>query len=203
MWLNDLSLRIPEGREVPGGYVEMKHNTQYTLVLHNHRNVRCDAKVEIDGKHQGDFRINANSTINLERPAHDTGRFTFYKLGSNEANQSKLNKVSRGKLGLVQVTFVPENVSTDCPDISTCDTTGTTRTVYKSYNFNFCHNVESTGGTGLSDNSSQFFKTVYQLHYDYSQRTIIHLRLVAVEESSCNYGPRPLSQYSSPIPPSM
>lgn len=107
MFLNGFSVRIPEGREEPGGYVDMQHNQSYTLVLRNTRNERCDARVEIEGRHVGTWRIEANSNIRLERPEHDTGKFTFYKVGTPEAGSAQLER-NDPNLGLVRVVFTPE-----------------------------------------------------------------------------------------------
>jgi len=107
MYLNDFSVRVPGGTET-NGYVELPHGRQYSLVLRNaRRDVRCDAEVEIDGQHVGTWRIEANSHIRLERPAHDDGRFTFYAAGTKEAQQVNLNEGS-SDLGLIKVTFTPE-----------------------------------------------------------------------------------------------
>jgi len=78
MYLNDFSMRVPEGKELPGGYVELEHNTQYTLNLRNNRGTRSKAEVYIDGRHVGSFRLKAHARLKLERPAHDDGLFTFY-----------------------------------------------------------------------------------------------------------------------------
>lgn len=214
MYANDFSVRIPEGNETPGGYVEMQHGTQYTLVLRNNRNARCDAKVEVDGKMLGTFRIGAHSNIRLERPAHDKGCLTFYKLGTKEARQAEIDERDPD-LGLVKVTFTPEvraswtmYVSdpeplkppytywkTDCDSVSSDGgtyqqtlTNAITQEVSRSY---------SPGGTGLSGRSDQMFNQVGCLNYDYTQQTVIHLRLVAKESDE----PRPLTSYSTPVPP--
>jgi len=110
MFLNLFSVRVIGGKEQSGGYVEVAHGKQYSLSLRNSRNVRCDARVEIDGQDVGTWRIDSHSTIKLERPAHDTGRFTFYELGTSEAEQAGLAE-GDPNLGLVKVTFTPERVA--------------------------------------------------------------------------------------------
>lgn len=220
MWLNQFSVRIPEGHEDSGGYVELPHNTPYTLVLRNNRNVRCDARVEVDGKHVGTWRIPSLSNISLERPVHDTGRFTFYKLDTPEAQQAQLNG-GDPNLGLVKVTFTPDVfVSRQMPQ-----TTYTGSRVPKSprptipsppiewqYKDNWntartvadgslaCYNVasRSAGGTGLSGQSGQHFHNAEHINYDYSQQTVIHLRLVCKDG-----GARPLTSFSTPVPPTV
>lgn len=207
MLLNYFSVRIPEGREIPGGYVEMEHGAQYALVLRNNGSARCDARVEIDGKHVGTWRIDTCRSVALERPAHDTGRFTFYRLGSPEAVKVGLTD-GDPNLGLVKVTFTPERIvrpvytttyytldntkpaletellTSAGPSVNTLSGTISYRT------------VSQAGGTGLSGRSAQEFHTVTALDYDYGQQTVIHLRLVARSDE-----PRPLTSFSTPVPP--
>ncbi len=215
MWLNQFSVRIPEGHEDSGGYVELPHNTPYTLVLRNNRNVRCDARVEVDGKHVGTGRIHANSIVRLERPVHDTGRFTFYKLDSPEAQQAQLNG-GDPNLGLVKVTFTPD-VFRSIPVVQTTYTgswipksprpTIPSPPIEWQYRVSTmadgsvtCYNASSrsAGGSGLSGQSGQHFHDAAHINYDYSQQTVIHLRLVCK-----NGGARPLTSFSTPIPPTV
>lgn len=213
MYLNLFSVRIPEGNEVPGGYVEMTHGSTYTLVLRNSRVTRCDAQVYIDGKHVGTWRIPAQASIRLERPAHDTGHFTFYSIDSDEFEQAALNMVDRSQLGLVKVIFTPEVYPTtrvkDLTDIYTTNviwdytdsntTTSGTYTTYASGGGGTSSRAYSAGGTGLSGTSSQSFLPADNIRLDLSQQTVIHLRLVEKRDDA----PRPLTQFSTPVPPPM
>jgi len=109
MYLNGFSVRVPEGNEKEAsGYVEIDHNTQYTLQLRNQRNSRCDAEVNIDGKHVGTFRLGAYGSLRLERSADDNRRFTAYLRDSEEGHEVELDSVSKSDLGLIQVVFKPE-----------------------------------------------------------------------------------------------
>lgn len=201
MYLNEFSVRIPEGNEASEGYVAMRHGTQYTIVLRNDRNVRCDAKVEIDGQDMGTYRLNAVSNIRLERAAHDNGRFTFYKAGSTDGNAIGLD-TSNPNLGLIKVTFTPEMPK---PKISSNDVWrgGVAKGLYDgpavTFNASGSRGL-SAGGTGLSGYSGQGFTNADIILPDYSQQTIIHLRLGAVEDVNT---PRPLTPYSkaNPVPP--
>jgi len=107
MYLNQFSVRIPEGRETNSGYVEIEHGKQYTLVLRNDRGVACDAAVTVDGKPIGTFRIGAFQNIRLERMPDDSGRFTFYKISTKEFQDSDLGSVALDDLGLIRVIFTP------------------------------------------------------------------------------------------------
>ena len=107
MRLNQFSVRIIGGRETSGGYVEMQHSQKYSLSLRNDRDRRCDARVEIDGKHVGTWRVDAHRNIVLERPADDDGCFTFYRAGSKKGAKAGIVEGDPNN-GLVVVRFTPE-----------------------------------------------------------------------------------------------
>jgi len=109
MYLNDFSVKI-NGKNERSGYVEMNHGETYTIVLRNNSDVRCDANVEIDGKDVGSFRVDSRQNLYLERSANEAKLFTFYKLGSSEAEKVGLGKVEKCEMGLIKVTFKPEKV---------------------------------------------------------------------------------------------
>jgi hypothetical protein len=191
MYLNQFSVRIPEGSEVSDGYVSMKHGTQYSLVLKNDRDVRCDAKVEIDGKDMGTYRIQAGDSARLERSSYDNGRFTFYRAESREGQSIGLDK-GNPNLGLVKVTFTPEMASYRDGGVAK-------GAMFNSpiQDFSGSRGM-SAGGTGLSGWSNQEFTSAQNLQLDYEQQTIIHLRLGASNDLST---PRPLVSKSNPVPP--
>jgi len=204
MYINSFSVRIPEGKETHSGYVEMQHGKTYTLVLRNARDVRCDARVEVDGKDVGTWRIPAHSSISLERPANDDGKFTFYRLDSQEAKQVGLKDDMYA--GLVQVTFTPEKhfISTPIYAKGMCD--GSQKRIRGNYYLGDDNSIlegsaaisssYKAGGTGLSGRSNQVFVDAETIVYDYSQRTTISLRLV-INEST----PRPLRPLGNEVPP--
>jgi hypothetical protein len=192
MYLNGFSVIISQGLEIGNGYIEIKHGTQYTISLYNSNSVRADAEIYVDGKHIGTFRVNAYSNISLERPLNDNGKFTFYRSGSIEFNNSELYNVSRSKLGLIQVTFKPEKAKI------TLRSKGISGQSVDSHSLN-CYSSNtnwSSGGTGLSGYSSQEFVNVSELDYD-KTTTTINLRLIERNRKSV----RPLkSNISTPIP---
>ena len=106
MYWNSYSVVVPEGKE-HGGYVELSHGQVYTVRLKNDRDVRCDVQLEIDGQDIGTWRLNSHEGLTLERPAHDDGRFTFYKVGSPESQKAGLDS-GNPNLGLVKAMFTPE-----------------------------------------------------------------------------------------------
>lgn len=218
MRLNNFSVRIPQGSEDGSAYVEMKHGKQYTLILGNKDYQQCKAYVEIDGKHVGTWLIDANTTVTLERPAHDTGKFTFYKIGTDGARKAGLQDGDPNN-GLVKVTFTP--VITVPGPVITTTTEGTGGPVWWKYRPDIVsggfvnatppgpeildHKLSnygastSQGGTGLSGDSNQTFQeNTDTIIADYTKQTVIHLRLVAREDVN---EPRPLTSYSNPVPP--
>lgn len=218
MRLNEFSVQVLPGRELSSGYVAMQHNAQYSLSLHNYRAEACDAEVSVDGKSIGAFRIYAGGKIVLERPEGDTGRFTFYKLGTPEAGLAQLSDDEN--LGRISVTFKPAKkfvgvLNAVATEPWTSPWTGGWSTTdgvnYRSSNSGAAYGATysasadvamasaggmAAGGTGLSGESSQKFYTVSPLDYDESQITTINLRLVADKNT-----PRPLTQSSNPVPP--
>ena len=180
MRLGNFSVEIPRGNYLDSGYVAMKHNTKYTIRLCNFGDLRCDAEVEIDGKPVGAWRVPSNGRIVIERPVHDTGCFTFYKIGTGEAKKAEL--VCSEKLGLITVLFKPEKkvkVNRSSPQI-----------------LRMCRQRMKAGGTGLTGKSEQEFHTVQPLDYDETKFVQINLRLVCETDE-----PRPLTPVSTPIPP--
>ena len=125
MYLNDFSVRI-EGKSESSGYIEMNHGEHYSLVLKNNGKNPCDATVEIDGKDVGAFRIESKQNIHLERPSNEKKLFTFYQLGTEEAEESGLNKVEKSDMGLIKVIFRPgEYKNQPLKTVEWCSVVGT------------------------------------------------------------------------------
>jgi hypothetical protein len=167
---------IPEGRDIGDGYVGIPHNTQYSLLLRNHRRIRCDAEIVIDGIQVGTWRIAENGEIRIERPVHDTGHFTFFEVGSREAQSAGISP-NPGN-GLISATFKPERemlvlMSSACPD-----------------------DDRRTGATGLTGESFQRFADAPRISHDTARIFTIHIRLVSKIPQI-----RPLAPRSTPIPP--
>jgi hypothetical protein len=225
MYLNNYSVRVKDRKE-DGQYVTLNHKEQYTLVLGNKSHARCDAEVKVDGVLVGAWRLAAGETLMLERPANDTGKFTFYRSGTSEAVKVGEHSVGSADKGLVYVTFIPEKLSNsftfnpgepawvvtdNVPVMDTfqyrndsvtntpaCYTAHGTTTTTGDVNFTNISSskTRSAGVTGLSGASNQKFVDVSNMDLDYSKQTVIALRLVAASDD-----PRPLVAYSTPIPP--
>jgi hypothetical protein len=174
MKLEPYEVKVPEGRESEG-YVYLRHNTQYTLLLKNLAHTRCDAEVRIDGREVGAWRVPALKTVIIERPVHDTGRFTFYEVGSREADKAGISESDQ--LGLLTVVFRPETLSLRAPPQPS--TSG-----------------GLAGGTGLSGQSDQKFRDADWIEHDDANAVTIHLRLVGDPDE-----PRPMFQRETAVPP--
>jgi hypothetical protein len=161
------SVFIPQGNHLLTGHVEMRHQAQYTINLTNDAQEQCDAQVVIDGKHVGTWRIPPCSKVEIERPADDDGRFTFYRLHSSDGRRSGLRNDE--DLGLITVTFMPEVTQ----KLYSCDEEPIKIMFSK-----------RAGGTGLSGVSSQRFSTAEYIEHDHAKKEIIHLRLIANDEVS-------------------
>jgi hypothetical protein len=206
-------VRVTNGHELDNGYVEIAHGTQYQIVMRNDRATACDARVTIDGKEIGSFRIWPNSSITLERkPGSDAGRFTFFREGTEEAKQSQVETGSPNN-GLISVVFTPERARpiqtvtwgepywypwwTVNPYEPKVMFNSWVEPRVMSFSADVGGRGSRAGGTGLTGHSNQNFSSVGALDYDYSGQTQINLRLICSEQSQI----RPLSGQSNPIPP--
>jgi hypothetical protein len=226
MYLNQFSVRVIGGIEKNNGYVEMRHNLQYSISLRNDRYTNCDAVVTIDGKEVGTWRIPSRSQITIDRPANDSGIFTFFEVGSKKGRKAGLVE-GDPKNGLISVRFIPErqyaNISwvTTYPDLEPRPLTGnqyydtnwntgtfgdTTGTFAEPCSVITCSNSVSdrgssstsysAGGTGLSGQSDQIFGSAPVISRNYAESVTVNLRLVSSKSKV-----RQLRPISSPIPP--
>jgi hypothetical protein len=216
MQLNGKEVRIVPSKSSRGfytedeqGYVYLQHKDIYEVAFANNSREKCDVVIEIDGKIIGEWRLNAYCKGQIEHGADDTGKFTFYEIGSVEARQTELTSVSNEKLGLVTVTFIPELAS--LPGIPVLDSySGAKGGVEKGGDFHYesfsgprgsgqsvdlAMTTRGAGGTGLSGRSSQVFGRAERIDRDYDRQTVINLRLVAKP----NDEPRPLRAVNSTV----
>lgn len=163
----NFGLKIVGGEELDNGLVLLGHSQKYKIRLVNYDpNLRCNAKVEIDGKVVGNFRIEANNSITIERPHNDTGQFTFYRHGTPEAK--KANLLNNQLDGFIVVSFVPEELEVRKIDVS------------------YCLKSSRTGGTGLSGQSTDKYKLAEKIEVNNKKTVAIKTRLL------CHDEPRPL-----------
>jgi hypothetical protein len=146
--LGNFALEVPQGRFLDGGYVELQHATVYTLRLHNAGTRRADASVSVDGTRIGTFRIPPQGVIEMEHPVHDTGRFTFYQLGSAESAAAEIKRNTEA--GLITVVFTPERPRATLASQSLLEASLGVSEMIDSH---------GAGGTGLSGQSFQEYQS--------------------------------------------
>jgi hypothetical protein len=194
MKLAPYEVKVPEGRESEG-YVYLRHNTQYTIVLSNQAPTPCDAKVQIDGREVGLWRVPALKSMVVERPVHETGRLTFYEVGSREAQKAGISESDQ--LGLLTVIFTPEKHEPRGGGqmMSAPADQWAGETLYMAPPASSKKRGHA-GGTGLSGKSDQEFRDADPIEYDESKAVTIHLRLVGEPDE-----PRPMFQRETAVPP--
>lgn len=161
----DYGLKVLTCDELDNGLVLVKHLQQYKLRLSNFNpKLNCDASVEIDGKFVGRFRIKPYSSITIERPSNDTGKFTFYRHGTREAKMAGL--VGEPIEGNITVTFYQE--FREAP-----------MRLYRVKD-------DVSGGTGLSGVSDDRYEEAEKIPIRPDSEVVIKTRLI------CHDEPRPL-----------
>jgi hypothetical protein len=215
MFLNGYSVRIPEGKETQGGYIEIKDKQQFRIVLRNGNPRDCDVRVEVNGKLAGTWRVEAGRRIVLKRPGNDDGYFTAYVASTLGARQAGID-YNDPDLGLVRVTFTPEiekAVETFSGTVRGLEGTSAER----SASFGMLEGASAECGApfemsvptpkaptsakpvgvGLSGHSAQTFVQAKPINLDLTRAVTINLRLVSKSDD-----PRPLVDASSnPVPP--
>jgi len=225
MFSHGYSVRIVGGREVSNGsgYVKIGDQDRYSISLRNTHDTRCDAQVTIDGECVGTWRIPANSSIHIERPADTAQLFMFLKRESSLGIKGELDRISKEKLGLISVTFTPEYLT---PMVTVqkvyresssrlCDDVRWEYYADTSPSFNNCEKAVTTqevtstspldnvsaGGTVLTGCSHQTFTYADDILLDHDSAVVINLRLV-VDNDERGVQVTPLrKRHSTPIPP--
>lgn len=171
----DFGLKVLACDELDNGLVLVKHMQQYKLRLSNfNATLSCDASVEIDGRFVGRFRIKPYSSILIERPTNDTGKFTFYRHGTSEAKIAGL--VGREIEGIISVTYHQEK-----PQETHIDVFNIPAFLRKQSS-----GLEISGGTGLSGISSDRYEQADKININPHSEVTIQTRLI------CHDEPRPL-----------
>lgn len=88
-------------------YVSLENGTIYKIRLVNNRNTLCDVSVDVNGQFIGAWRINSNSSIEIERPANVNKKFTFFAENSRQALNAGTIQGSIDN-GLIKATFKPK-----------------------------------------------------------------------------------------------
>lgn len=204
MQLDNFEVTIPEGRGIQGGYVELAHEQQYSIIITNRLGRKCDAELKVDGKHIETFQLHPYGSTSVLGPPDDPlkGRFTVYLPNTSEGHAAGVDQVNNLMRGLIEVTFRPEkvvvyNYSSSYPVASLGG--DTMRSAYDAPQAKGGPSSAShqSAGTGLSGQHNQKWQTVTAVDFDPNDVRTITLRIVVPKSS----GPRPLMSHSTPVPP--
>lgn len=158
------------------GSFKLSHGTEYKVMLtNNHSSCQANAKVYIDGKRMGHFRLKTNSHIMIERPDDDqkARKLTFFSINSEEGRAGGL--VRSSELGKIKVEIQKERDpqvfdswgwSVDCVDRLYAQT--------DTYD-------GDVGGTALGRASKQKFYTASQIEVE-PEVNILEARMVLIDE---------------------
>jgi hypothetical protein len=150
------------------GIIALPHATEYTIGVYNHDDDRdADARVQVDGKFVGLFRVKRRTETRVERSSREARRLTFYDASSGDAAAGRLGWVSRSDLGLVQITMFYAKLAAGAA-VHDVETDGGS-----------CRSSDQrAGGTALGAPSAQRFVAAEPLEYDPALRTTLYARLV-------------------------
>ena len=208
MFLNGFSVRIVGGPERSHGYVALRHGQTYKLALANKNQVRCDARVTIDGKEVGTWRLSPGETATLERPSEEPKFFTFYKADSDAGRKVGSASVHAEMQGLLEVLFTPEDTTVVPPTVLRSAPPALGGSVLRGMSFGAPTRGVSgqniaAGTTGLTGSSSQRFNQAAHMPLDHGAGQTIMLRLVC-DDTPALSDPQPLrpqGQQATPVPP--
>jgi len=217
------SLSIQNRPDDRSGYVRMEHGTPYSLCFRNDLDLAADAEVSIDGLPMGTWRLAPYRDACVERPADDTGRFTFYRADSADGYAVGSGQVTRSDKGRVSVRFIPEVRRYRPPPVPRyAPEPNAMGDAYSSAPAPSAAAPESSadygvqsrkmtpprdrglgaGVTGLSGESGQRFGTAGPIERDWANAVVLELRLVHDPRLDRPSGPRPLpGRYDRPAPP--
>ena len=173
-----LSILNSKDEYVPfsNGSFKLSHGTEYkVMIANNHTSCQANAKVHIDGKRVGHFRLKTNNNIKIERPDddHKARKLTFFNIDSDEGRAGGLERSS--ELGKIRVEIQKErdpqvffdSWSDDSGWSADCATEkgGSSRgRLYAQCMTDSCDGP--VGGTALGRSSNQKFYTVSHIEVE-------------------------------------
>lgn len=182
------SFTINGGIHKQDRYIEMRHGQQYSVTIRNDSSKRCQATLNIDGHHMGDFLVEAHNSITVDRPVHSNKCFTFYRTDRYDPSSFETGIIpGRYDNGLVEVDFIPEKTHVYKYTASFRNTNTYDYESSDALNASFCAPLShrttkyAEGGTALSGHSNQHFRTVAPLNLDYTGKVSLSYRLVGKE----------------------
>lgn len=144
-----LSILNSKDEQIPysNGSFKLSHGTEYKVMLTNsHSSCKANAKVYIDGKRVGYFRLESKSVSVIERPdcAQKARKLTFFAVNSEEGRAGGLTMSP--ELGKIKVEIQKECDPSNLPHRKSWDRVDSIE-------------CDSIGGTALGRESSQKFYT--------------------------------------------
>jgi hypothetical protein len=89
-------------------YYRLRHGDEYKIRMMNNTGEHVNAMIKIDSDTMGKWRIAPYQSVTIERPAHNSRKFTFVKEASDAAREGGVRQGSESSAnGLVEVTFIP------------------------------------------------------------------------------------------------
>lgn len=89
-------------------YYRLKHKDEYAIKMTNNTCEHVNALLKIDSDTMGKWRISPYSSVEVDRPVHNSRRFVFVEESSDEAREGSVRQgINSGANGLVEVTFIP------------------------------------------------------------------------------------------------
>lgn len=201
-------------------YYTLTHNSEYAVRMINNYNLKVNATLKIDDEIMGKWRLNGDSEILIERPAHNNRRFTFVKDNSWQAGMSGVRRGADTN-GLVEVTFVPERVYVRSNNTYYGQGITNNNISYKTNRIAESNSLQSnfdsfngsgltnslnysSGATVLGDASSQNFDKASFIEEDLLKSVTKRVRLVVAEDRKpfvSIKNKKPVVNYDDPIPP--
>lgn len=199
-------LGVLEAKHVQNGYGEIADGTQYSLGLVNGTDERVAVAVTIDGQSVGTWMLAPRQWATIERPAHIQKRFTFFRLGTEGAKRAELE--AGDTLGLLTAEFTPERrparVTRSPSDARESLLWGASGRpiIPGSQQEPISAATHAAGGTGLTGQSTQAFRSAPPMALNESRAFLLHLRLVCRKEAHEDVVPlSSVAKRSTPIPP--
>lgn len=132
----------------------LNHGQEYKVGIFNHDTKRrINAIVVIDDKDVGEFRVNTESSIIIDRPVTCSRKFTYLAVNSAEGKITKLYKHH--------------------PSIVVY--------IYREYILDIDTDGADTGGTGLGETSFQTFKPAVHVQTERDAYVILHARMQLIQ----------------------
>ena len=90
-------------------YFQLADGSEYVISMGNNGPTKCDVKVELDSTYVGLWRVEAGTTLDVERPSGVKQRFTFKSAPQSNRIEDEINPGHPvPENGRISLTFTPE-----------------------------------------------------------------------------------------------